>query len=150
MPEGPSVRGAAGRRYPVCVCPRQRFFLIFKIMHLKIDFDDLLRATLDDACGNEGYIGLSPDGRQYHVVVPVDRQIARGVKAGNRPLDGTPFGGYKGWHYFCCGTFLLPEPYSPERVQADRRKQAKENALILKSRAAGLKLEVEVTNGPEE
>jgi hypothetical protein len=113
-------------------------------MVLKIDFNDILRATLDEACGNEGYIGISPDGSRYHVVVPVDRQIARGVKAGNRPLDGTPFGGYKEWHYFCCGTFPLPERYAPESVPAGRRRQAEENALILKSWAAGLKLEVEI------
>ena len=55
-------------------------------MPLSIDFTDIVRATLDEDSGNEGYIGLSPDGRRYHVVVPVDRQIARGIKAGNRPL----------------------------------------------------------------
>lgn len=117
-------------------------------MALVIDFNDILRATLDDACGNEGYIGISPNGDRYHVVVPVDRQIARGIKAGNRPLDGTPFGGYKGWRYFCCGTFPLPEPYALEKVQVCRIKQAEENALILKSWAAGLKLAVEIVNGP--
>ena len=52
--------------------------------------------------GNEGWIGVSPKGDDYHVVVPVDVQIARGVVACNRPTDGTPFGGYVGWLYFRC------------------------------------------------
>jgi len=69
---------------------------------LRIKFHDLLRATLPVHSGNEGWIGVSPAGDQYHVVVPVDVQIARGVMAGNRPLDGTPFGGYTGWLYFRC------------------------------------------------
>jgi hypothetical protein len=113
-------------------------------MHLTIHFNDILRATLDDGCGNEGYIGLSPDGLRYHVVVPVDRQIARGVKAGNRPIDGTPFGGYKGWHYFCCRTFPLPETYAPEAKEAARRMQAEDNATVFKGWASGLDLQVEI------
>ena len=117
-------------------------------MTLLIDFNDILRATQDDGCGNEGYIGVSPDGSRYHVVVPVDRQIARGVKAGNRPIDGTPFGGYKGWHYFCCRTFSLPEDYDPAAIEAGRRAQAQNNALILKGWAAGLNLMVEIINYP--
>ena len=36
-------------------------------------------------------LGFAPDGSSYHVVVPVDARIARGLKAGNRPADGTPF-----------------------------------------------------------
>lgn len=118
-------------------------------MTLMIDFNDILRATLDDQGGNEGYVGISPDGQHYHVVAPVDRQIARGVKAGNRPIDGTPFGGYKGWHYFCCETFSLPEPYDPEAVQAGRREQARTNALILEAWAAGWQIEVKIAPGPD-
>ena len=41
---------------------------------LNIRLSDIWRATLENDCGNEGYIGISPDGTQYHVVVPVDRQ----------------------------------------------------------------------------
>ncbi len=58
--------------------------------------------------GNEGWIGLSPAGDRYHVVAPVDAQIAKGVMACNWPTDGTPFGGYTGWLYFRC------EPYDDE------------------------------------
>ncbi|HSO71608.1 MAG TPA: hypothetical protein VLR91_03055 [Thermodesulfobacteriota bacterium] len=118
-------------------------------MTLTIDFKDILRATLDDQCGNEGYIGISPDGRQYHVVVPVDLQIARGIKAGNRPLDGTPFGGYKHWHYFGCLVFPLAGRINPGEIQALRISQAKANALLLKAWAAELPVDLELSHWPE-
>jgi hypothetical protein len=76
---------------------------------LKIAFHDLLRATLPIKSGNEGWIGISPRGDDYHIVVPVDRQLARGVMAGYRPDDGTPFGGYSGWLYFRCPPFEEPD-----------------------------------------
>lgn len=69
---------------------------------LRVRFQDVLRATLPIRSGNEGWIGVSPKGDDYHVVVPVDLQIARGVMACNRPTDGTPFGGYARWLYFRC------------------------------------------------
>jgi hypothetical protein len=119
------------------------------IMTLTIDFNDILRATLDDQCGNEGYIGISPDGRQYHVVVPVDLQIARGIKAGNRPLDGTPFGGYKNWHYFGCLVFPLAGRVDPNEIQALRISQAQANALLLKAWAAELTIDLELSHWPD-
>lgn len=72
---------------------------------LQIKITDIHRATLPVSSGNEGWIGISPTGNQYHVVVPVDVQIARGVLACNLPKDGTPFGGYSGWLYFRCPPF---------------------------------------------
>ncbi len=69
---------------------------------LRIRFRDILRATLPLRSGNEGWVGVAPMGDDYHVVVPVDLQIARGVMACNCPTDGTPFGGYTGWLYFRC------------------------------------------------
>jgi hypothetical protein len=69
---------------------------------LRIRLQDIQRATLPINSGNEGWIGVSPKGDRYHVVVPVDVQIARGVMACNLPTDGTPFGGYAGWLYFRC------------------------------------------------
>ncbi|OGP51166.1 MAG: hypothetical protein A2Y79_03515 [Deltaproteobacteria bacterium RBG_13_43_22] len=113
-------------------------------MTLQIDFNDILRATLDEDCGNEGYIGLSPDGLRYHVVVPVDRQIARGIKAGNRPLDETPFGGYKDWHYFCCLGYSGPAENNEAEIQKIRIKQAETNAQHLKTWAAEMKISVEI------
>jgi hypothetical protein len=72
---------------------------------LCISYHDIQRATLPTRSGNEGWIGVSPDGTAYHVVVPVDRQIAKGVMACNLPKDGTPFGGYSGWLYFPCPNY---------------------------------------------
>jgi hypothetical protein len=79
-----------------------------RIFMLCIHVRDVRRATLPLRSGNEGWIGLSPSGDGYHVVVPVDAQIAKGVMACNWPTDGTPFGGYTGWLYFRC------EPYDDE------------------------------------
>jgi hypothetical protein len=117
-------------------------------MTVSIDFKEIVRATLDEECGNEGYIGLSPDGLRYHVVVPVDRQIARGLKAGNRPLDETPFGGYKDWRYFCCPGYNRPAKYDADEIQKVRLKQAGVNAVFLKSWAERMNIPVEIKNRP--
>ena len=113
-------------------------------MSLLIDFNDIFRATLDEDCGNEGYIGIAPDGGRYHVVVPVDRQIARGIKAGNRPQDGTPFGGYKGWRYFCCPGYKQPARYNEAEIRKVRMKQSETNAQHLKAWAAGMQIGVQI------
>jgi hypothetical protein len=81
---------------------------------LQVKVQDIRRATLPVRSGNEGWIGVSPRGDAYHVVVPVDVQIARGVMACNRPTDGTPFGGYSGWLYFRC------PPYEDESEDEGR------------------------------
>jgi hypothetical protein len=116
-------------------------------MPLPIDFNDIIRATLDEDCGNEGYIGIAPDGSRYHVVVPVDRQIARGIKAGNCPQDGTPFGGYKDWAYFCCLGYKRSAVYIEAEIQKIRMKQAGINALLFKAWAAERQIIVEI--GPQ-
>ena len=72
---------------------------------LLIKIEDIRRATLPSRSGNEGWIGVSPRGDAYHVVTPVDVQLARGVMACNRPTDGTPFGGYSSWLYFRCESY---------------------------------------------
>ena len=97
---------------------------------------DLLRATLPEGCGNVGFLGFAPDGSSYHVVVPVDARIARGLRAGNRPADGTPFGGYRGWHYFRC------PPFSPGEASARARRAARSaEELDLWAERRGLCLE---------
>lgn len=109
---------------------------------LEIRLSDLFRATLASDCGNEGYIGIAPDGSRYHVVVPVDRQISRGLKFWIRPDDGTPFGGYKDWHYFCCLTYEVPE-----RKDAEQEVQlhcARENGWLIQKWAKALGLEITV------
>ncbi len=94
---------------------------------LLFKFRDILRATLPVRSGNEGWIGVNPRGDDYHVVVPVDVQISRGVMACNRPTDGTPFGGYVGWRYFRCS------PYECEGQGENRfrQEQARKNAYDL-------------------
>lgn len=69
---------------------------------MRIKLNDIYRATLATHTGNEGWVGVEPHGRTYHVIVPVDTQIAKGVMACNRPTDGTPFGGYSNWIYMRC------------------------------------------------
>ena len=113
-------------------------------MALVINLDDLIRATLDECSGNAGYIGLSPDGSRYHVVVPVDLQIARGIKAGNQVQHGPPFGGYKGWHYFYCPGYIRTAGYDEVEIKKARREQALSNARQLVIWAAELKIEVTV------
>lgn len=110
---------------------------------LPVALTDVFRATLADRTGNVGYLGLARDGSGYHVVVPVDTQIARGLKAGNRPLDGTPFGGYSGWVYFECRTYPWPGGEAEEEL-AVRWKQSRINAGALKDWAGKLGLRVEI------
>jgi hypothetical protein len=94
---------------------------------LVVRIEDVRRATLPVHSGNEGWIGVAPDGHEYHVVVPVDAQMARGVMACNRPTDGTPFGGYARWLYFRC------VPYEDEgRLdRSDHDLQVQKNAADL-------------------
>ncbi len=104
---------------------------------LKIRKPDILRATLPAWSGNTGYLGFASDGSDFHVVVPVDEQIARGIKAGNRPDDGTPFGGYRGWLYFQC------LPHETEEDGA-REAQANANAAVLLAWAAQRNIQLEI------
>ncbi|MFH1091080.1 MAG: hypothetical protein V1742_05865 [Pseudomonadota bacterium] len=104
---------------------------------LEVKARDIFRATQPFESGNSGFLGFAPDGSAYHVVVPVDAQIARGVKAGNRPEDGTPFGGYRGWLYFECLPFL-------ENPGLDRGTQTKKNAERLLAWAAEHGLELRI------
>lgn len=109
---------------------------------LQIKLSDLFRATMADDCGNEGFIGISPDGSQYHVVVPVDRQIARGLKFWIPPDDGTPFGGYTGWHYFCCLTYQAQD--SNELEQEERLEKTRENGWLIRKWGEGIDLEIRI------
>jgi hypothetical protein len=112
-------------------------------MTLRIKFGDILRATLSFRSGNEGWIGIAPDGFSYHIVAPVDTQIAKGVMACNRPTDGTPFGGYRGWVYFRIPPFISETSDS----QSAKVEQAKSNAkeLIQKLERFGIQAIVEET-----
>ncbi len=108
---------------------------------MEVKLSDIYRATLPSKSGNEGWIGLDPVGKKYHVIVPVDPQIARGVMACNRPTDGTPFGGYTGWVYFRC------EPFNggdEEREEELRWSTARQNAEKLVKFASGLGIAVTI------
>ena len=106
---------------------------------LRVRRSDIYRATLYAQCGNTGYLGFAPGGSEYHVVVPVDEQIARGIKAGNRPDDGTPFGGYRDWRYFQCKPHMADSDTS-------RRAQTEVNAAVLVAWAAQRNIQVEVVD----
>jgi hypothetical protein len=98
---------------------------------LTIKFRDIVRATMSCECGNEGWIGIQPQGLDYHVVVPVDVQIARGVMACNRPADGTPFGGYTDWIYFRCPPHEIDDLDNPDPRIAQALKTATELTSFL-------------------
>jgi hypothetical protein len=112
---------------------------------LRVKLSDLFRATLSHESGNEGYIGIARDCSRYHVVAPVDRQIARGLKFYAQPDDGTPFGGYKDWLYFCCPTYSG----DPSDGRADHHAHlaaARENAWFLQKWGAAKGIEVSLVD----
>ncbi len=110
---------------------------------LKILLSDIFRATLPDDSGNEGYIGISPDGSSYHIVVPVDQQLARALSPMEKTSKDTPFGGYKGWHYFCCLTYT-PHKTNPDTSSRYRTEKTIENAWLIERWVKGLGLEIEI------
>ena len=118
-----------------------------QIPMLFVHIRDVRRATLPQRSGNEGWIGLSPVGDCYHVVVPVDVQIAKGVMACNWPTDGTPFGGYTGWLYFRC------EPYDDEtgddKVNQEDGLRANCEGLLKFAASYGIKCELQAEGGVE-
>lgn len=112
-------------------------------MILKIKFVDILRAVLFRETGNESWIGFSPDGNSYHIVSPVDNQIAKGVMACNCPTDGTPFGGYSRWVYFRIPPIESPEN-NQEIAKRDWARKISEE-LVDQLRRFGIKAIVEAT-----
>lgn len=114
---------------------------------LIIPLADFFRATLAEDTGNIGFMGLAPDGESHHVVVPVDLQIARGIKACNRPDDGTPFGGYTGWSYFECPPCPVRKA-DEDALRRDRWRQARATAVDFIHWAAARQLKVTVEPDP--
>lgn len=115
---------------------------------LKLKVQDVRRATLPVRSGNEGWIGVSPRGDAYHVVVPVDVQIARGVMACNRPTDGTPFGGYSGWLYFRCPPY--EEGPGDEASSRDEQTSTTASGLIRFLKSYDIDAELVVEEPPHE
>lgn len=114
--------------YPDIVSVRNTEPSSGQIFMLRVSIWDVRRATLPQGSGNEGWIGVSPRGDLYHIVAPVDAQIAKGVMACNRPTDGTPFGGYTSWLYFRCAPFDDSQA-SEEPARTD---QVRENCANLR------------------
>jgi hypothetical protein len=115
---------------------------------LTIRLSDILRATMAEESGNEGYIGISPDGSSYHVVVPVDRLLARGLRFWERPTDGTPFGGYSNWRYFPCLTYRC-DPACPDEERI-RLETARSTATVLRNILEAQNIELRITEDLED
>lgn len=114
---------------------------------LDIRISDLFRATLAYESGNTGYVGIAPDGSAYHVVVPVDRQIARGLKVWIQSDDGTPFGGYNHWHYLCCSTYSAQvDEISDRRV---RLEMTHENGRLIQNWGKSFGIEIRLAEDME-
>jgi hypothetical protein len=116
-------------------------------MMLLIKIEDIARATLPGRSGNEGWIGVSPRGDAYHVVSPVDAQLARGVMACNRPTDGTPFGGYSSWIYFKCDSY--EDQGEPEQEARNRQIRKNANDLIIWLALYGIEAQIKSSEASE-
>ena len=115
---------------------------------LRIRIRDVRRATLPMRSGNEGWIGIAPAGDQYHVVVPVDTQIARGVMACNRPTDGTPFGGYSGWLYFRCSPY--EDEAGDEEALREQHVRTTCQELLRFAASYGIEAELDAEDAPPD
>lgn len=102
-------------------------------MALRLAIEDLVRATLPQGAGHMGFIGFSPFGDDYHLLVPVDLERARVLSAagaGGRDGDLVSLGGRPGWRYLPCRTYQTP----PSCAQGPPERQA----FILARRAQAL------------
>lgn len=77
-------------------------------MALSFTMEDLVRATLPSGWGQVGFVGVSPGGDSYHVLAPVDLDLAEGTF--RMALHGLaePLGGRPGWRYYYCRTYDPP------------------------------------------
>jgi hypothetical protein len=71
---------------------------------------DLLRATLPQGQGWVGLVGVEPGGRDYHVLAPVELELARGLMCLGLAGQGRELGGRPGWHYRLCHAYAPPPP----------------------------------------
>lgn len=103
---------------------------------MRFSMDDLVRATLPSGWGRAGFVGLSPGGESYHVLVPVELDLA--AAAFRLALEGwaEPMGGRPAWRYHYCRTYDPPPRDSrpwPDALLAARRRQATRNGELLKA-----------------
>lgn len=101
-------------------------------MALRLTLKDLIRATLPQGGGQMGFIGISPAGDEYHLLVPVDLDRAQVLSASSAPGRGLglgPLGARPGWLYLPCRTYQPPSSCLQGRPEAEafiraRRAQA--------------------------
>jgi hypothetical protein len=103
-------------------------------MGLSFAMDDLVKATLPSGWGQAGFVGVSPHGDSYHVLVPVELDLA--LETFRMALDdwAEPLGGRPGWNYYYCSTYDPPprdgRPW-PEAILTERSRQARQSGELL-------------------
>ena len=103
---------------------------------MRFSMDDLVRATLPSGWGRAGFVGVSPGGESYHVLVPVELDLA--ADTFRLALEGwaEPMGGRPAWRYHYCRTYDPPprdgRPW-PDALLAARRRQATRSGELLKA-----------------
>lgn len=99
---------------------------------------DVLKATLPQGYGHVGFIGVAPEGREYHVLSPVELDLALGAVVTTGSGDGLTLGGHAHWSYLLCQTYRPPPPSAsggPDQAQVSqaRLRQARFNGQRLVS-----------------
>ncbi|MFH1035476.1 MAG: hypothetical protein V1806_13285 [Pseudomonadota bacterium] len=79
-------------------------------MALRFRLNDLLRATLPQGQGWVGLVGVEPGGRDYHVLAPVELELALGLMRLGWAGQWRALGGRQGWHYRPCRAYAPPPP----------------------------------------
>jgi len=89
---------------------------------------DLLRATLPQGQGWVGLVGVDPEGQAYHVLAPVELELAWGMMRLGLMDQARELGGRPGWRYRLCRAYAPPPPRRgqppAEAFRAARRAQA--------------------------
>lgn len=102
-------------------------------MAFRLSMEDMIRATLPSGWGYVGFLGVSPAGDSYHVLAPVEVDLAADIFI--MALDGLaePMGGRPGWRYYYCHTYEPPPKHCrpwPEALLAARRRRAKHSGEL--------------------
>ncbi len=103
-------------------------------MGLHFALEDLVRATLPSGWGQVGFVGVSPDGAAYHVLSPVEVDLASDMVLMALAGRAEFMGGRPGWRYHYCHTYQPPpgrERPGPEAMRAARRRRARHTGRML-------------------
>lgn len=90
---------------------------------------DLVAATLPQGQGWVGLVGVEPGGRAYHVLAPVDLELAQGLGPAALAGQAQALGGRPGWHYRLCRGYPPPPPRSGRPPAAAFRAARQAQAL---------------------